>query len=66
MCEISTPDEGGESVALKVFAIAFASFALGFSLCNVIYIFFSPYNKRNDCNSETTGTDKQSEDGNNF
>lgn len=30
----------------QIFAIAFAGFAVGFSLCNVIWVFFSPQSKR--------------------
>lgn len=63
------PGGGGEEVrgvVFKIFALAFASFAFGFSLCNVIHVFFSPYSKRSDCNSKTASTNKQGKDGNNF
>lgn len=31
---------------LQIFAVAFAAFAFGFSLCNAIWVLFSPQNKR--------------------
>ena len=40
---------GGEGVrGVDVFAVGLASFAVGFNLCNVIWIFFSLHKKRND------------------
>ena len=32
---------------LQIVAFGFSSFAVGFSLCNVIWVFFSPQSKRN-------------------
>lgn len=47
--------------AIKLFALGFASFAVGFNLCNVIWMFFSPHNKSDDRNNKTpyTEEDKQ-------
>lgn len=50
-------------MGIKIFALAWASFAVGFSLCNVIYVFFSPYSKRNNRNDETSKADEQRKDG---
>lgn len=50
----------------EIIPLAFASFAVGFSFCNVIYAFFSPNRKRNRRNNKTPSTDKQREDRNNF
>jgi len=54
-------------LTLTIIAIALASFSFGVALCNVVYIFFSPYSpysKCNDRNRKASGTDKQGEDGN--
>ena len=45
--------------AIKLFALGFASFAVGFNLCNVIWMFFSPHNKSDDRNNKTPYADKQ-------
>lgn len=57
---------GGDKVDIQTFTIALAAFAFGFSLCNVIYVFFSPHSKRNDCSNKTPRTDKKRKDRNNL
>lgn len=53
-------------MGIRIFAVCLASFALGFNLCNVIYIFLSPYSKRNNRNNETSSANEESEGGDNF
>ena len=36
-----------EVTVLQLVAFGFSAFAVGFSLCNVIWMFFSPQSKRN-------------------
>lgn len=47
----------------RIFAACFASFAVGFNLCNLIYIFLSPYSKRNNRNNKAAGANEKREDG---
>lgn len=46
---------------LKVIALCFASFSVGFSLCNVVWVFRLGEDKRQDRNHKTSRADKQSE-----
>lgn len=51
---------------MDIVSLCLASFAVGFNLCNVIWMFFSPKSKRNDRNSEATDAHKQSKNGHDF
>ncbi len=51
---------------IETFALVWASFATGFSLCNVIHAFLSPYSKRNNRDDEASKADEQGKDGNDF
>lgn len=46
----------------EIVAIGLGAFAVGFSLCNVIYTFLLGSHKRNNRNHKTCNTDKKSED----
>lgn len=43
---------------LEILALCFASFAVGFNLCNVIWLFFSPRNKRDNRNDNASNADE--------
>ena len=44
---------------LSVVAVGLGAFAVGFSLCNVIYVFLLGSNKRNNRHNKTSNADKQ-------
>lgn len=47
----------------QIFAVAFAAFAFGFGLCNAIWVFFSPQNKRKNRNDKTSKPNHDRQDG---
>ncbi len=46
----------------QIFAVAFSSFAVGFALCNAIWVFFSPQSKRKNRDNEATKTNHNRQD----
>lgn len=51
---------------MEIVSLCVASFSVGFSLCNVIWMFFSPKSKRNNRNGEAPNTYKQGKDSHDF
>lgn len=51
---------------LKIIALCFAAFSVGFSLCNVVWVFHLGKDKRQDRNQKTSCADKQSENRDGF
>ena len=51
-----------EVTVLQFVAFGFSAFAVGFSLCNVIWVFFSPQSKRNRRKDKTADADDEGQD----
>lgn len=55
-----------ELTTARVVSMCVASFAVGFNLCNLIWLFFSPKGIRKDRHKEASDTDRDGENGYDF